>query len=128
MMKILFLCDGRAQCTQEEKTECFKNGGNCRHTSDIRHAKNFQCCHWMRVKELTAELGTVYVEKEPTAETEPQLDIEAVTTGETKAEREAFDFLRRRFNRKERDSEQETGQMGKYKAIPRDAARAAGQP
>lgn len=76
-------------------------GGNCRHTSDIRHAKNFQRCHWMRVKELTAELGTEYVEKEATAETEPQLDIEAVTTGETKAEREAFDVLRRRFNRKE---------------------------
>lgn len=55
----------------------------------------------LRVKELTAEHGTAYVEKEPTAETEPQLDIEAVTTGETKAEREAFDFLRRRFNRKE---------------------------
>lgn len=101
MMKILLLCDGRAQCSQKEKTECFKNGGNCRHTSDIRHAKNFQCCHWMRVKELTAEYGTEYVEKEPTAETEPQLDIEAVTTGETKAEREAFDFMRRRFNRKE---------------------------
>jgi len=55
----------------------------------------------MRVKEVTAEFDTEYVEKEPTAETEPQLDIEAVTTGETKAEREAFDFLRRRFNRKE---------------------------
>ena len=101
MMKILFLCDGRAQCTQKEKTECFKNGGNCRHTSDIRHAKNFLRCHWMRVKELTAEFDTKYVEKEPTAETEPQLDIEAVTTGETKAERETFVFLRRRFNRKE---------------------------
>lgn len=101
MMKILFLCDGRAQCAQEEKTECFKNGGSCRHTSDIRHAKNFLRCHLMRVKELTAEFDTKYVEKEPTAETEPQLDIEAVTTGETKAEREAFDFIRRRFNRKE---------------------------
>ena len=101
MTEIKFLCDGRAQCTQEEKTECFKNGGNCRHTSDIRHAKNFQCCHWMRVKELTAEPGTTYVEKEPAAETEPQLDIEAVTTGETKAELDAFDFIRRRFNRKE---------------------------
>lgn len=101
MTEIKFLCDGRARCSQEANTECFINGGSCRHTSDIRHAKNFQCCHWQRVKEFTAELGTAYVETEPTAETEPQLDIEAVTTGETKAEREAFDFLRRRFNRKE---------------------------
>ncbi len=83
MTEIKFLCDRRARCSQEEKTECFINGGDCRHTSDIRHAKNFQGCHWMRVKELTAELGTTYVEKEPTAETEPQLDIEAVTTNGT---------------------------------------------
>ena len=94
MTEIKFLCDGRARCSQEAKTECFVNGGSCRHTSDIRHAKNFQCYHWQRVTELTAEPGTAYVEKEPTAETEPQLDIEAVTTGETKAEREALDLLR----------------------------------
>lgn len=88
MMKILFLCDGRAQCSQEAKTECFVNGGSCRHTSDIRHAKNFQRYHWQRVTELTAELGTAYVEEEPAAETTPQheklcFDIEAVTTNGT---------------------------------------------
>lgn len=47
-----------------------------------------------------APVGWISV-KDKLPEPEPQLDIEAVTTGETKAEREAFDFLRRRFNRKE---------------------------
>ncbi len=39
--------------------------------------------------------------KDKLLEPEPQLDIEAVTMDKIKAEREAFDFLRRRFNRKE---------------------------
>lgn len=77
MTEIKFLCDGRARCSQEEKAECFVNGGSCRHTNDIRHAKNFQCYYWQRIKELTAEFDTTYVEKEP------QLDIEAVTTDGT---------------------------------------------
>lgn len=38
--------------------------------------------------------------KDKLLELEPQLDIEAVTTEKTKAEQEAFDFLRRRFNQK----------------------------
>lgn len=88
MTEIKFLCDGRARCSQEEKAECYINGGNCRHTNDIRHAKNFQSVHCARVTALTAEFCTEYVEKEPAAETTPQheklcFDIEAVTTNGT---------------------------------------------
>lgn len=88
MTEIKFLCDGRARCSQEAKTECFINGGSCRHTSDIRHAKNFQSWHCARVKDLKTEFSTEYVEKEPAAETTPQheklcFDTEAVTTNGT---------------------------------------------
>ena len=38
--KIFFLCDGeREKC---KKRGCYKNGGNCRHTTDISHAMNFE--------------------------------------------------------------------------------------
>lgn len=37
--KVFYLCDGEVEkCT---KSDCYKNGGNCNFTSDIRHAKNF---------------------------------------------------------------------------------------
>lgn len=37
--KIFFICDGDVpEC---EKTECYKRGGECKWTSDFRHAVNF---------------------------------------------------------------------------------------
>lgn len=45
--KILFLCDGNVpEC---KKTHCYKSGGECKCTSDIRHAINFENvseCEW----------------------------------------------------------------------------------
>lgn len=47
--KILFLCDGNVpEC---KKTHCYKSGGECKCTSDIRHAINF---------ENVSEYGTYY--------------------------------------------------------------------
>ena len=38
--KIFYLCDGkREKC---KKTRCYKNGGECRHTTDINHALKFE--------------------------------------------------------------------------------------
>lgn len=40
MEKIFYLCDGeRENC---KKRNCYKNGGDCRHTTDISHAMNFK--------------------------------------------------------------------------------------
>mgnify|MGYP006920202031 CR=1 FL=1 len=36
----LFLCDGKVE--ECSKTNCFKQGGPCCHTTNINHAKNFQ--------------------------------------------------------------------------------------
>ena len=39
MTSILYLCDGeRPDC---KKPHCYKTGGNCRHTFDVEHARNF---------------------------------------------------------------------------------------
>lgn len=40
MRKVFYLCNG--QKDDCEKRTCYKNGGNCRHTSDINHALNFE--------------------------------------------------------------------------------------
>ena len=38
--QIIFLCDGMVEeCCS--KKGCYKNGGDCRHTSNVRYAKNF---------------------------------------------------------------------------------------
>jgi hypothetical protein len=38
--RIFYLCDGeRENC---KKRNCYKNGGDCRHTTDISHAMNFE--------------------------------------------------------------------------------------
>lgn len=37
--KISFLCDGRLACGAF--TGCYQNGGDCHHTKDITHARNF---------------------------------------------------------------------------------------
>ena len=38
--EFFYLCDGeREKC---KKRNCYKNGGNCRHTTDISHAMNFE--------------------------------------------------------------------------------------
>ena len=40
MEGIFYLCNGeREKC---KKRNCYKNGGNCRHTTDISHAMNFE--------------------------------------------------------------------------------------
>lgn len=40
MKDILFLCDGKQKCCK--KLGCGYNGGECFHTINIKHAKNFQ--------------------------------------------------------------------------------------
>ncbi len=37
--KVFYLCDGEVENCK--KTMCYKNGGVCNHTSNIRHARNF---------------------------------------------------------------------------------------
>lgn len=40
MSGVFYLCDGeRENC---KKRTCYKNGGNCRHTTNINHAMNFE--------------------------------------------------------------------------------------
>lgn len=37
--RVFYLCDGeRENC---KKNMCYKNGGDCKHTKDVKHAKNF---------------------------------------------------------------------------------------
>ena len=37
--RVFYLCDGeRENC---KRNMCYKNGGDCKHTKDIGHAKNF---------------------------------------------------------------------------------------
>lgn len=38
MSKIFVLCDGEVESCK--KTGCYKNGGDCRHTTDTKHAIN----------------------------------------------------------------------------------------
>lgn len=38
MSKTFVLCDGKINGCK--KTECYKNGGECRHTTDSKHAIN----------------------------------------------------------------------------------------
>lgn len=38
MNKTFVLCDGKVESCR--KTGCYKNGGECRHTTDIKHAIN----------------------------------------------------------------------------------------
>ena len=40
MKKVTYICDGKKWCAGEEG--CHLNGGGCKHTKDIRHAKNFR--------------------------------------------------------------------------------------
>lgn len=40
MRKVFYLCNGQKDDCQ--KGNCYRNGGNCRHTSDINHALNFE--------------------------------------------------------------------------------------
>lgn len=104
---ILFLCDGRAEC--EQRFGCFVDGvcSGCCHTEDIRHARNFHKTRTMvKRSDGTEGPGFIWVENEPGAELRTLLEaLDSNGGGEpkgvTKAEREAFDFLRRRFNRKE---------------------------
>lgn len=38
--KVFYLCDGEVENCK--KTRCYKNDGDCNHTSNIKHAKNFR--------------------------------------------------------------------------------------
>lgn len=40
MGKVFYLCDGEKEDCK--KMTCYKSGGDCRHTSDINHASNFE--------------------------------------------------------------------------------------
>lgn len=37
---IFYLCDGEKEDCK--KRSCYKNGGECEHTKDIKHARNFE--------------------------------------------------------------------------------------
>lgn len=37
--RVFYLCNGQKENCK--KTSCYMNGGRCKHTSDIRYAKNF---------------------------------------------------------------------------------------
>lgn len=105
--EILFLCDGRAEC--EQRFGCFADNVRdaCCHTADIRHARNFHKTRTMvKRPDGTEGPGFIWIE------TDSDVGLRALPKAldgngcgeprdETKAEREAFDFLRRRFNRKE---------------------------
>ena len=50
--RILYKCNGQKEGCR--KTNCFKHGGGCRHTQDIKYAENFyktKCGNWMEGKE-----------------------------------------------------------------------------
>lgn len=41
-MKMLFICDGRDEsCELVGTTYCYKNGGTCKYTEKLSHAKHF---------------------------------------------------------------------------------------
>lgn len=37
--RVFYLCDGKKEDCK--RTNCYKDGGECEHTEDIEHAKNF---------------------------------------------------------------------------------------
>lgn len=39
-VRVFYLCDGKVPGCN--KSSCYTNGGECRHTSDITHAENFK--------------------------------------------------------------------------------------
>lgn len=40
MEKVFYLCDGEKEDCK--KNTCYKNGGGCKHTSNVKHALNFK--------------------------------------------------------------------------------------
>lgn len=40
MEKVFYLCDGKKEDCK--KNTCYKNGGGCKHTSNVKHALNFK--------------------------------------------------------------------------------------
>ncbi len=68
MSKIFYLCDGeREDC---KKRRCYKNGGDCMHTTDIRHAINFHQVNPKNEDSSFYENGEV-----PIKQTQPQKGI-----------------------------------------------------
>ena len=53
MQSIMYLCDGKV--TECRKTNCYLDGGFCRHTSDISHAINFRLMQSGRYSEIAIE-------------------------------------------------------------------------
>lgn len=54
--KVFYLCDGeKDDC---KKRDCYKSGGRCKHTKDIRHAKNFHTRSLQADKEVFWEKET----------------------------------------------------------------------
>lgn len=37
--RVFYLCDGKKEDCK--RRNCYQNGGECKHTEDIEHAKNF---------------------------------------------------------------------------------------
>lgn len=61
MASVLYLCDGeRPDC---KKTGCYKTGGECRHTFDVEHARNFSEEKFLK---MNGGIVTVYTEEERT--------------------------------------------------------------
>lgn len=41
--RVVYLCDGEKESCS--KRNCYRNGGDCKHTPDIKNAKNFTQWH-----------------------------------------------------------------------------------
>ncbi len=39
--EMFYLCDGKDEKCKDRRWNCYKTGGDCYHTCDINHAKNF---------------------------------------------------------------------------------------
>lgn len=50
---ILFLCNGEVKGCRNSR--CYKHGGDCRHTSNVEYAVNFQKCGQIFQEKLDAE-------------------------------------------------------------------------
>lgn len=65
MGKVFYLCDGEKEDCK--KMTCYKNGGECKHTSNIEHALNFE-----RVGKN--EKGTFYEKEDVSRNETPSTD------------------------------------------------------
>lgn len=59
--RVFYLCNGQKEDC--EKTDCYMNGGGCKHTSNVRYAKNFtlvspRCAETYYEKEAVSDSQT----------------------------------------------------------------------